>query len=242
MKQPTLVYFMFILISCYLINACKSVKNKETINTDTIMRSYGGYKLIKSTKEEIWKDLQEKGIRSINFKKGEVIADIGAGNGQVEVMLSLFFDSLTFYVQDIDTFACNQRELNKVIEFYHENYKKNITCKFIAVKGSHDQTNLPDSTFDKVLILWTYSYFKNPRAIMMDLQRKLKKEALVYIINPDIEIENSKSLNKQYGWNASPIDKEISDVIECGYELINVKRNYLNEEVPFVLIFKKKAC
>jgi SAM-dependent methyltransferase len=203
------------------------------------MQPYDGYPML-SSKEEIKLFLQGRCIDTIRFKKGEIIADIGAGNGSVEAKLSIFHDSLTFYIQDIDTVVCNQKAIDKVVSDYQSLNKKPFTNKFIAVKGGDNETNLPDDTFDKILMLWTYSYFKNPKAIITDLKLKLKNDGRMYIINPNIDYESSKQLTSEHGWNASPIEKEISDIIGCGFELIQISRNNYCCENPYILVFKKK--
>jgi len=89
-------------------------------------------------------------------------------------------------------------------------------------------------------MLWTYEYFKNPKGIMTDLRLKLKPDGIMYIINPAIDIETGKVMNAEHGWNASPIERQISDIIECGFELIRLSRNYESRERPYIMIFKKK--
>ena len=90
-------------------------------------------------------------------------------------------------------------------------------------------------------MLWTYQYFKNPEAIMTDLRLKLKSDGLIYIINPNIDYEYSIQLITKQGWNASPIEKEISDILACGFELIQISRNNYCCENPYILVFKKKS-
>ncbi|MCJ7446136.1 MAG: class I SAM-dependent methyltransferase [Bacteroidales bacterium] len=231
MKQLQKSLVVVLLVICCCLSNCNRTKES--------MQPYDGYQMYGS-KEEIIKILKDKCVDTINFTKGDVIADIGAGNGSVEAMLSIFHDSLTFYIQDIDTSVCNQKTINEVISFYQVINKKPFTNNFIVVAGSDDKTNLPDDTFDKVLMLWTYQYFINPQAIMTDLKQKLKSDGLLYIVNPNVDFETSKELTSQYGWNASPIEKEISDIIEFGFELIRFSRNYEDPENPYIIIFKKK--
>jgi ubiquinone/menaquinone biosynthesis C-methylase UbiE len=191
-------------------------------------------------KEEISMILKDKCVDTINFKKGDIVADIGAGIGDLEVMLSLFHDSITFYVQDIDSSVCNQDSLNSYILHYQKVNGKPFSNKFFVIIGTDEKTNLPDDTFDKILMLWTYPYFKNPKAIMTDIKQKLKSNGFLYIINPNIGLENSKDLIQKYGWNASPLEKQISDIMDCGFELINISRNYDAPENPYKMTFKKK--
>jgi SAM-dependent methyltransferase len=204
------------------------------------MQPFDSYKQITS-KEEINSALNEKCLDTINFVPGDTIADIGAGDGRVEAMLSLFHDSLTFYIQDIDSSVCNQDTVKKVISYFQGINQSFIKNKFFIVVGSDDKTNLPDKTFDKILMMWTYPYFIHPLSIMTDLRNKLKDNGLMYIINPNLSYENSKILTTKYGWNASPIEKQISDIIECGFELIKFSRNNEVNENPYIMVFKKKT-
>jgi len=232
MLQTMKIIGVILVLICFWLLNCN--RNKGS------MQPIDGYQLY-ADKEEISQILKDKCVDTINFKKGDVIADIGAGNGSVEAMLSIFHDSLTFYIQDIDTSICNQRTINETFSYYQEVNNKSFTNKLIIVVGSNDKTNLPDDTFDKVLMLWTYQYFLNPRAIMTDLKQKLKSDGRLYIVNPNIdEYETSKELTLKHGWNASPIEKQISDIIDCGFELIRFSRNYEDSENPYIMIFKKK--
>jgi SAM-dependent methyltransferase len=203
------------------------------------MQPIDGYPFL-SSKEEVHEHLRGRCIDTVGFKSGETVADIGAGNGYIEAMLSIFHDSLTFYIQDIDSNICNQKAINEVVSFYQNVKGHPILNKFITVIGSDNETNLPNDTFDKIIMLWTYQYFKNPKAIMTDLRLKLKYDGLLYIINPNIDYESSIQLTPEHGWNASPLEKQISDILRCGFELIQISRNNYCCENPYILVFKKK--
>mgnify|MGYP001109621186 CR=1 FL=1 len=234
MKKSFKVISVFLF--CILVN-CKN--NHDNINSDDSMQPYDGYPLL-SSKEEVQEHLKGRCIDTLRFKPGETVADIGAGNGYIEAMLSIFHDSLTFYIQDIDSTVCNQKTINEAVNFYQNVKGQPMLNKFIIVTGSDNETNLPNDTFDKILMLWTYQYFKNPKAIMTDLNLKLKNDGLLYIINPNLDFEISKQLNVDHGWNASPLEKQISDILGCGFELIQISRNNYCCENPYILVFKKK--
>ncbi len=232
------IYFVIILVIFCCFSNCKNNSNSNS-NSDDSMQPYDGYPFL-SSKEMIIEHLKGRCIDTIKFKTGETVADVGAGNGYIEAMLSIFHDSLTFYIQDIDTAVCNQEAIDKVVSYYQVVNNKPFTNKFIAVKGADNETNLPDNTFDKILMLWTYQYLKHPKTIMTDLKFKLKNDGLLYIINPNIDYESSKQLASENGWNASPIEKEISDILGCGFELIQISRNNYCCENPYILVFKRK--
>ena len=205
------------------------------------MQPSDGYPFI-ANKEEIKKMLEDRGVGNIKFKKGEIIADIGAGNGYIEAMLSIFNDSLTFYIQDIDTSVCNQRAIEEVIDFYQKVKSRPFTNKFIVVNGTDTETNLPDRTFDKILMLRTYPYLKEPRKFIMDVRENLKDDGLFYVINPQYDTYDNLNLQRQkYGWNASPLEKEITDIIDCGFELRRISREYDGYGQPYIMVFKKKT-
>ena len=225
---------ILIILSFFYLLSCKTSVDSNS------MQPIDGYPFLTS-KEEIKKTLEDRGIAAIKFKKGETIADIGAGNGYIEAMLSIYYDSLTFYIQDIDTSICNQLSVNEVVDFYQEVNGRPFTNKFIVVNGTDTDTNLPDSTFDKILMVRTYAYIKEPRTFIMDVRENLKDDGLFYVINPQSDdYEYLNSVRQKYGWNASPLEKEISDIIDCGFELIRISRNYEGYEQPYIMVFKKR--
>ena len=223
---------LFLIISCCFL-ACSSPYVPDS------MQPAEGYPML-TDKDEIKKLLADRGVDVIKFKKGEVIADIGAGNGYIEAMLSIFYDSLTFYIQDIDTAVCNQRTIDEVVEFYEEVRGEPFTNTFIVVNGTDTETNLPDSTFHKILMLRTYQYLKEPVKFIRDVRSKLKDDGLFYVINSQLEdYEYMNKVRQKHGWNASPLEKEISDIIDCGFELKRLYRNYHGQEQPYIMVFEK---
>jgi len=224
-----------IALSLLSLLACKTPDDSGS------MQPYDGYPYVTSM-EEIKDILKHRCVDTINFRSGEIIADIGAGNGYIEAMLSIFNDSLTFYIQDINKSVCNQSAINEVVDFYQEVHGRPFTNRFVVVNGSDTNTNLPDSTFDKILMLWTYLYLKEPQVFIKDVRENLKDDGLFYVINPQKdEDENAKSLRQKYGWNVAPLEKQITDIIDCGFELMRISRNYdvgdYNE--PYIMVFKK---
>ena len=228
-------------IILFCISACNTGKNDSIENLD--MQPDDGYPFLTNV-EEIKGTLKYRCVDTIEFRRGEIIADIGAGNGYIAAMLSMFHDSLTFYIQDIDTLVCNQSAINEVVDFYQEVNGRPFTNTFIVVNGTDTNTNLPESTFDKILMMWTYSYLKEPQVFIKDVRDNLKDDGLFYVINPpQDEDEFTKSLRQKYGWNASPLEKQITDIIDCGFELKRISRNYDADgyNTPYMMVFRKKT-
>ena len=203
------------------------------------MQPFDGYPMLEDVKE-IKDMLRDKCMDTITFRKGEMIADVGAGNGYLEAMLSIFHDDLTFYIQDIDSDVCNPNNIQEVVDFYQKVNGRPFTNRFVTVNGTDTDTNLPDQVFDKILMLWTYQYLKNPSEFMIGLRKKLKNDGLLYVINPDQDYEYGKLLSIEYGWNMATVDREISDIIKCGFELAGISRNYDYHELPYIMVFRKR--
>ena len=206
------------------------------------MQPFNGYPFL-TDKEEIRQLLKEKCIDTIIFSKGEVVADIGAGNGYIEAMLSIFYDSITFYIQDIDTSVCNQKVIDDVVRFYEQVNGVPFTNTFIVANGTDSTTNLPDNTFDKIFMFYTFQYIKKPRAFILDVKKKIKHNGLFYVINPQYgDYSDLDSQRQQFGWNALPLEKEISEIINCGFELIRIGRNWSSEgfDNPYIMVFRRK--
>jgi SAM-dependent methyltransferase len=225
------VLYVSILV-CILY--CKNPAREDS------MQPYAGYPLLDNI-DSIKKMLSSHCLDTINFKKGEIIADIGAGNGYLEGMLSLFFDSLIFYIQDIDTSICNQSSVNKVVDFYKNLKNKPFNNKFIAINGTDSTSNLPDNVCDKILMVYTYQYIKKPIAFIQDVRKKLKNYGFFYVVNPQYgDYDNLDFQRKEYGWNASPLETEISNIISCGFELIKISRRINDSDDPYIMVFKIK--
>jgi hypothetical protein len=231
----------YIILILIIIAFCFSGCNNKNKPDSDSMQPTEGYPWVDNI-DIIKQILEAKGLDTIDFKKGEIIADIGAGNGYLEAMLSLFNDSLTFYIQDVDSIVCNQKTIDSTVIFYQRIHKQQFTNRFYAINGTDIKANLPDNiVFDKILMLWTYQYLKNPKIIITDLWQKLKTNGLMYIVNPNISSDTGSKLTAKYGWNASPIEKQISDIIQCNFELINISRNIISSEKPYIMIFRKKS-
>ena len=235
MKVYGIILLHILILAFTYLAGCRSTVEPHS------MQPGEGYPLTNDI-SEIKSILKHRCIDTIDFKKGQVIADIGAGNGYIEAMLAMFNDSLTFYIQDIDPSVCNESEVRKVFDFYEEVNGRSFTCSFKTVIGTDARTNLPDNTFDKILMLWTYSYLKDPILFIEDIKTSLKDDGLFYVVNPGIEeSEDTGQLRKETGWNVSPLEKQVDDIISCGFSLIRIARNYDAGEYnePVIMIFRK---
>ncbi len=118
----------------------------------------------------------------LDLHPGQVIADVGGSNGYRMAMFAVLHDSLTFYIEDLDTLCLNEKELDNVRDYYAKIKGRPLNCTFQLVKGSETETKLPKGIFDKVLVTASYHHFSNPESMLADIATKLKPDGRIYLI------------------------------------------------------------
>lgn len=128
-------------------------------------------------------DSKKEVIEFFDFKKGDIVADIGAGEGKYEGAFSLLFDSINYFVQDIDKKTLTQDKLNKVVKHYSSLKGVPQTNKFQLCIGTEKSTNLPEAMFDKIIMLSSFHEFTFMDEMIADISKKLKPDGKVYIVD-----------------------------------------------------------
>lgn len=128
-------------------------------------------------------DSKKEVIEFFDFKKGDYVADIGAGEGKYEGAFSLLFDSINYFVEDINKNILTQDKLNKVIKHYSSLKGVPQTNTFKLCIGTEKSTNLPDSLFDKIIMLSSFHEFTFVDEMIADISKKLKPDGKVYILD-----------------------------------------------------------
>jgi hypothetical protein len=121
-------------------------------------------------------------LQYIEIKKGERIASVGAQNGNVEIQLSLFKDSIEFTLQDIDTSCLNEAEIEKVIAYYETLVGKKITNKLDIVIGTETKTNLENNYYHRVLLLNVYHELSNKKPMLDGIYACLKSKGSLVVM------------------------------------------------------------
>ncbi len=116
------------------------------------------------------------------FKAGDTIAEIGAGNLFFSLANMCFVDSLTFYVQDLSLVCLSETESQKGKEHFTKlrGLGPLKGCIHI-VQGDTNRSNLPYNTFDKVILRLVYHEFKNPEQNLQDIWQILKPDGILYV-------------------------------------------------------------
>lgn len=122
-----------------------------------------------------------KHLEGLHIKKGEQIADIGAGTLRWEGALSLFTEGVRFFAVDIDSACCNAQQASYVYKYYSIVKGERISNSFKTSIGTGKSTGLPTGSMNKVMIIQTFHEFSDPEAMLRDIFRIMKASARLYI-------------------------------------------------------------
>jgi hypothetical protein len=120
-------------------------------------------------------------LQFFECKNGEVIAEIGANDGQNIGGLGLLLDSCSFYIQDINPQAWNEKTWNRIRK---KCVKNGMSAKhqFHLVIGTEKASLLPQGGFDKIILVSTFHEFTYMEEMITDLISKLKPAGKIYIL------------------------------------------------------------
>jgi SAM-dependent methyltransferase len=116
-----------------------------------------------------------------NFKSGQTIASIGAQCCHIEAAYAATTDSVTFYLEDIDTSKFKKEQADFVWSYYAKLRGTPMTSNYRMIPGDEKSTSLPENLFDKILIINSFHEFTFVAEMLADIKKKLKPGALLYI-------------------------------------------------------------
>ena len=160
----------------------------------------------------------QKSLSIYNIQPNETIASIGASSGVWEIWFASQVEDLTFYLQDIDPMNCNQEEIDYGIKYYEKLLQKSISGKFLPIIGTQSETNLPENTFDKVLIINSLHEFESPKLILQDIHKVLKPNGKLFIEEQLAKF--SGEIHEGCGKRLFTENELIEILKKCGFQLI----------------------
>jgi hypothetical protein len=116
-----------------------------------------------------------------HFQGGQTIASIGAQCCHWEAAYAAASDSLVFWLEDIDSSSFNERQASFAWNYYDSLRGKPMTSNYHLVLGDEKKTNLPEQTFDKILIINSFHEFSFQKEMLADIKKKLKPGGILYI-------------------------------------------------------------
>lgn len=139
---------------------------------------------------------KEDMISFFDLQPGMVVADIGAKNGMYEVILSMDFDSITMYAEDVDPKKLNAKKIDQNLRKYKSKIKQPFTNKIIPVIGTYQSTHLPEGIFDAIIIMSAFHEFTYMEDMMNDISKKLKPDGKIFILDVFSYLERKHKCNE----------------------------------------------
>ena len=163
--------FIFAAILCL----CISAYAKEDVQRERPGKLFSPSKipLLEDSGRDAWQKPEEI-LNALNIKKGQTIADIGAGSGYLAVKLSERVGTTgTIYAADIQ-----QEMLDHISKRLTEKGIKNVTL----VLGTMDDPQLPPNSLDLAVLLSTYHEIAQPIDFMKKIKLALKPQGILAIL------------------------------------------------------------
>ena len=115
------------------------------------------------------------------FKRGEVVASIGAQCCNWESAFAAVTDSVLFYLEDIDSTKFTKEQTAFAWNYYASIRGKPMTSNYKMILGDEKSTSLPENVFDKILIINSFHEFTFATEMLADIKKKLKTGGILYI-------------------------------------------------------------
>lgn len=162
-------------------------------------------------------------IKNMKIKPTDIIADIGAGSGYHIFKIAPLANKGKVFAVDIQPEMLNAIQFNKKYDDI-----KNIEL----ILGNEQTTNLPENTFDKILMVDVYHEFNYPKEMLQSIKKALKKEGQLFLIEYRLEDENIP-IKRIHKLSEKQAVKELATV---GLVL---KKNINNLPIQHCMIFVK---
>lgn len=165
-------------------------------------------------------------LQFFELKNGDVVAEIGANDGQNIGGFSLLIDSCIFYIEDINPQALNEKKWNKVYKKC-KNLGMSSRHQFNIVIGNEKASLLPATSFDKIIMVSAFHEFAYMDEMIDDIISKLKPNGKIYILethcytstHTNYSMEQTISLMEKHGMHLLKTDQTQQNGSEGLYKL-----------------------
>jgi ubiquinone/menaquinone biosynthesis C-methylase UbiE len=185
-------------------------------------------KVIESTKDFMIKS---------RIKNHDTVLSIGAETGEKEFIISMFTDSILFYLEDINTSRISQNNIEIVYTPYYSKMRGSpITNKFVTVKGTPKTIPMSDNSVNKIIIYKAYHHFKHDTDMMNECYRILRKNGIM-TIGEHVLKKNKKSRKfcTGGGWYKTE-ENFVKDIEKTGFKSDTI---YSSDEYWRIFVFSK---
>ena len=172
----------------------------------------------------------------MNWKPGQVIAEIGAGEGQ----MSFFAADRVGPGGHVYTTELDERKLENLKKEVAKRSVKNIT----VLQADPIKTNLPDNCCDSIFMRRVYHHLTDPVATDADILRALKPGGLLAVIDfpPSAWLPAVKNAPKSHG-SGHGIQENIliKELTSAGFEIIAQPKDWPHSG-DYCVIARKPAA
>jgi ubiquinone/menaquinone biosynthesis C-methylase UbiE len=170
----------------------------------------------------------------LGIQAGQVVADLGAGDGDGSVALAEIVGSQgKVFATEVD-----QSKIEKIERLIERRKIDNI----VTVLGSQDSTGLSPQSVDSILIRLVYHHFANPKQMQDDLKRALRPGGRIAIV--DFGPENRLSRSNVPGFrdgHGVAADTVIEEMTAAGFRLEERRDSWGDDRDNYLLIFSLPA-
>lgn len=149
--------------------------------------------------------MPDRVIEALNLKRGQIVADIGAGTGYFTSRLAKSEAAPKVYAVDIEP---------SMVNYLRERASREGFNNVVALQAAADTPNLPEKV-DLVMIVDTYHHIGARDAYFRKLTKSLKPGGRVAII--DFKPDSPEGPPKEFRFTPEQIKSEMS---KAGYALI----------------------
>jgi SAM-dependent methyltransferase len=173
----------------------------------------------------------------LSWKPGDVIAEIGAGDGQISFAAAKIVGAEGHvYTTELD-----EKKLAKLKSETASRKLQNVT----VVQADAVDTNLPEACCDSVLMRHVYHHFKDPAQTDRSILRALKPNGLLAVIDfpprHSLSATNPiKDAPSSHGGHGIPRNVLVQELTSAGFEIVNEPEDWSTGD-DYCVVARKPA-
>lgn len=168
----------------------------------------------------------------MNWGPGRIIAEIGAGEGQMSFFASAHVGpSGHVFITELDS-----DKLRHLKDEVRQRRLQNVT----VIKADMIGTNLPDNCCDVIFMRHVYHHFTHPEQTDAVIFRDLKAGGLLALIDfpPRAGLAPVDGAPKSHGGHGVPKRVLIKELTAAGFEIVSEPKDWPNPD-DYCVIFRK---